>query len=42
MISMKCNRIKSYYAKSAMRENKGGNRMSFYKAQELNETFNFD
>ena len=42
MISIKCNRTKLYYAKSAMREKKGGNRMSFYKTQELSETFNFD
>ena len=40
MISTKCNRIKSYYAQSAMREKKGRNRMPFYEVQELNETFN--
>ena len=42
MITMKCNRIISYYAKSAMREKKEWNRMSFCKTQELSETFNFD
>ena len=38
MISIKYNTIKSYYAKSAMKENKGWNRMSFEKTQELSET----
>ena len=42
MISIKYNTIKSYYAKSAMREKKQWNRMSFYKTQELGETFNFN
>ena len=32
MISIKYNTIKSYYAKSAMRETKGWNRMSFYRS----------
>ena len=41
MISIKYNTIKSYYAKSAMREKKGWNRMSFYKTQDVSETFNF-
>ena len=36
---MKYNTIKSYYAKSAMREKKGGNRILFHKTQ---ETLNFD
>ena len=31
MISIKYNRIKSYYAKSAIREKKGWNRMSFIR-----------
>ena len=35
MISMKYNTIMSYYAKSAMKEKKGLNIMSFYKTQEL-------
>ena len=39
MISMKYNTIKSYYAKSAMREKKGRNRILFFKTQ---ETLNFD
>ena len=42
MISIKYNAMKSYYAKSAMREKKGWNRMLFYKTQELSETFNFN
>ena len=32
---MKDNTIKSYYAKSAMKEKKGWKRMSFYKTQKL-------
>ena len=39
MISMKYNAIKSYYAKSAMREKKERNRIVFFKTQ---ETLNFD
>ena len=35
MISTKYNTIKSYYAKSAVREMKRWNRMSFYEAQEF-------
>ena len=42
MISIKYNTIKWYDAKSAKREKKGWNRMSFYKTQELSETFNFN
>ena len=42
MISIKYNRIESYYAKSTMREKNRWNRMSFYKMQELGETFDFD
>ena len=34
--------IKSYNAKSAMKEKKGLDRMSFYKSQELSETFSFN
>ena len=41
-IIIKYDTIKSYYAKSAMREKKGWNRMSFYKTQELSETFDFN
>ena len=41
MISLKYNRIKSY-AKSALSEKKGWNRMSFYKTQQLSETLNFN
>ena len=37
MISIKYNTIKSYYAKSAMREKKWWKRMSFYKTQGLSE-----
>ena len=39
---IKYDTIKSYYAKSAMREKKGWNRMSFCKTQELSETFDFN
>ena len=42
MISIKYNKIKPYHAKSATREKKGSNRMSFCKTQELSETFNFN
>ena len=42
MISIKCNTIKSYYAKFAMREKKGLNRMLFYKTQEFSETITFN
>ena len=41
MISMKYDRIKSYYQQSAISEKKGWNRMSFYNKQELSETLNF-
>ena len=42
MISVKDNTIKLCYAKSAMREKKGSNRMLFFKMQELSETFTFN
>ena len=42
MIFIKYNTIKSYNAKSAMKEKKGLDRMSFYKSQELSETFSFN
>ena len=42
MISIEYNTIKSLYAKSAMRQKKGRNRMSFYKTQELSDTFKFN
>ena len=42
MISIKYSTIKSYYVKFVMREKKERNRMSFYKRQELSETFSFN
>ena len=42
MIFIKYNTIKSYNAKSAMKEKKGWDGMSFYKSQELSETFSFN
>ena len=41
MISIKYNAIKSYYAKSAMREKKVKQKVVF-QTQELSETFNFN
>ena len=42
IISIKYDIIKSYYAKSAMWEKEGWNKMLFYKTQELSKTFNFN